>query len=474
MADVRAPADDDAGGAGARAVDTPPAQPPAGEPPPPVIPRRTGFFPRVRHLPRVVWMLGFASLFNDVSSEAVFPLLPSFLVMLGAPMSFLGLIEGSADAVSSIIRLLSGRFSDRGPRRLLVTGGYLLPAIARVGIAAALAPWQVLAARLLDRTGKGIRSPPRDAMIADSVKPTERGRAFGLNRSMDHLGAAIGPLLASAMLGLGLGLRSTFVIASAFGLVAPVLLFLRLRDPRTAAGAAPAPPPAQVEAVRAVAPAQAEPVRAVAPAPAPAQVEPVRAAAVPLSGALQRGFASYLSVCVLFALGNSSDAFLLVRARDLGWTPAQLPLLWFFHHLVKSAVAIPGGALSDRHSRAVVVSAGWGAYALTYLGFAFAYAGWQIPVLFLAYALYHGLAEGAERAIIADLAEPGARGRAYGLYHAFVGVAALPAGLATGWTWDHWGAYWALGLNSACAGIASLLLFWLAFTGPLRRAKRAG
>ena len=283
MADVRAPADDDAGGAGARAVDTPPAQPPAGEPPPPVIPRRTGFFPRVRHLPRVVWMLGFASLFNDVSSEAVFPLLPSFLVMLGAPMSFLGLIEGSADAVSSIIRLLSGRFSDRGPRRLLVTGGYLLPAIARVGIAAALAPWQVLAARLLDRTGKGIRSPPRDAMIADSVKPTERGRAFGLNRSMDHLGAAIGPLLASAMLGLGLGLRSTFVIASAFGLVAPVLLFLRLRDPRTAAGAAPAPPPAQVEAVRAVAPAQAEPVRAVAPAPAPAQVEPVRAAAVPLS-----------------------------------------------------------------------------------------------------------------------------------------------------------------------------------------------
>jgi MFS family permease len=297
----------------------------------------------------------------------------------------------------------------------------------------------VLAARLLDRTGKGIRSGPRDALLADSVAPSERGRAFGLNRSMDHLGAAIGPLLASGLLALGASLRTTFALASLFGLLAPVVLFYRLRDPRRSD-------------------------RAAAPAAVPAAPRAAR-------GALQPGFAAYLAVCVIFALGNSSDAFLLVRARELGWSAATLPLLWFFHHLVKSVVAIPGGALADRHSRAVVVSAGWGAYALTYLGFGFASARWQILVLFVAYALYHGLAEGAERAIIADLSESGARGRAFGLYHGLVGVAALPAGLATGWVWDRAGARWALGLNAGCAAIAAVTLFWLAFAGPLKRAE---
>jgi len=399
--------------------------------------RKSGLFPRVGHLPRVVWLLGFASLFNDLSSEAIFPLLPGFLVSLGAQMSFLGLIEGSADALSSVLKLVAGRLSDRGSRRLFVTGGYLLPAIARAGIALASAPAQVLAARLLDRTGKGLRSAPRDAMLADSVKPTERGRVFGLNRSMDHLGGAIGPLMSSGLMLLGLSLRKTFGVAAFFGLLAPVLLFLRLKDPR-----------------------------AIDPAHAASHAPSART-----RGGLQKGFAFYLSVCVLFAFGNSSDAFLLVRAHELGWSQTAIPLLWFFHHLVKSAVAIPGGALSDRHSRAVVVSAGWFAYALTYVGFAFATAGWQMLALFLAYALYHGLAEGAERAIVADLAESGARCRAFGLYHGFVGAAALPAGFGTGWIWDHWGAAWALSINAACAGIASLLLFWLAFAGTLRRAR---
>jgi MFS family permease len=406
---------------------------------PPAAPRRkSGLFPRVGHLPRVVWLLGFASLFNDLSSEAIFPLLPAFLASLGAPMSFLGLIEGSADALASVLKVVAGRRADRGPRRWMVTGGYLLPAIARAGIALAVAPAQVLAARLVDRTGKGIRSGPRDALLADSVKPTERGRAFGLNRSMDHLGGAIGTLLSSGLLALGLSLRGTFGVAALFGLLAPVLLFIRLKEARAT-----------------------HPAHAAVPAASTARGR----------GGLQKGFALYLTVCVLFALGNSSDAFLLVRAKELGWAPAAIPLLWFFHHLVKSAVAIPGGALSDRHSRAVVVSAGWFAYALTYLGFGFATARWQILALFVAYALYHGLAEGAERAIIADLAEPGARGRAFGLYHGFIGVAALPAGFGTGWVWDHWGARWALSINAAFAAIAALLLFSLAFAGTLRRAK---
>jgi MFS family permease len=386
-------------------------------------------FRTVQRLPRVVWLLGFASLFNDVSSEAIFPLLPLFLAQLGAPMGFIGLIEGSADALASIIKMIAGRLSDRGPRRLFVTGGYTLPAIARAGIALATAPWHVLTARLVDRAGKGIRSSPRDALIADSVDSSERGRAFGLNRSMDHLGAAVGPLIASALVALGVGLRATFVVAAVLGLVAPAMLFLRLREP--------------------------------------AHVPRVEEASVEAGPRLRPGYSSYLVACVLFALGNSSDAFLIIRAAEVGWK--NVPLLWFFHHLVKSAAALPGGALSDRHSRAIVVASGWAAYALTYVGFGFASSPVQIVLLFLAYALYHGLAEGAERAIIADLAERGGRGRAFGLYHGFVGVAALPAGLVTGLVWDRWGARWALGLNAACAAIASAFLFWLAFVGPLRR-----
>jgi MFS family permease len=385
-------------------------------------------------LPRVVWLLGLASLLNDVSSEAIFPLLPTFLASLGAPMSYLGLIEGSADALASLIKMASGKLSDRGPRRTLVASGYALPAIARAGIAAAMAPWQVLGARLFDRTGKGIRSGPRDALIADSVVPSQRGRAFGLNRSMDHLGAALGPVIAWALLSMGASLRTTFAVASVFGLLAPAVLFFRLRETEQLADRS-----------------------------GPLDTRP-------REGALRPGFAAYMVACVLFAFGNSSDAFLLVRAREVGWSATTLPLLWTFHHLVKSMAALPGGALSDRHSRALVVAAGWAAYALTYVGFGFASARWQIVVLFLAYALYHGLAEGAERAIVADLAERGARGRAFGLYHGLTGVAALPAGIATGWIWDRYGAVWALGINASCAAVGAMFLFALSFAGPLRRA----
>jgi len=388
----------------------------------------------LRKLPRVVWLLGLASLLNDVSSEAIFPLLPTFLATLGAPMSFLGLIEGSADALSSLIKMASGKLSDRGPRRTLVASGYAMPAIARALIAAAMAPWQVLGARLFDRAGKGIRSGPRDALIADSVAPSQRGRAFGLNRSMDHFGAALGPVIAWALLSMGASLRTTFAVASVFGLLAPAVLFFRLRETEQL----------------------------------PDRSGPLDTR--PRSGTLRPGFAAYMVACVLFAFGNSSDAFLLVRAREVGWSATALPLLWTFHHLVKSMAALPGGALSDRHSRALVVAAGWGAYALTYVGFGFASARWQIVVLFLAYALYHGLAEGAERAIVADLAERGARGRAFGLYHGLTGVAALPAGIATGWIWDRCGAAWALGINASCAALGAIFLFTLSFAGPLRRA----
>src|SRR4029079_3991355 len=227
---------------------------------------------------------------------------------------------------------------------------------------------------------------------------------------------------------------AVFLVAAGIGMIAPFVLFFRL------------------------------------PEQSPDVAEHSGPIAKPEGGSLRHGYSSYLIACVLFALGNSSDAFLLIRAHEVGWASSHLPLLWAFHHLVKSLAAVPGGTLSDRHSRGMVVSFGWVAYALTYVGFGFANQRWQILGLFLAYALYHGLAEGAERAIVADLSDRGARGRAYGLYHGLIGAAALPAGIGTGLVWDRWGPAWALGANAAFAAAASVILFGLTFAGPLRRS----
>jgi MFS family permease len=289
----------------------------------------------VRGIPPLVWLLGLASFLNDVSSEALFPLLPLFLSTLpGGSPAVLGLVEGAADAAASALKVVAGRLSDRGPRRTLVVGGYALPALARGAIALAALPWHVLAARLADRMGKGIRSGPRDALLADAARPGQTGRAFGLQRSLDHLGAALGPLVASGLLAAGVSIRGTFWIAAALGMAAPALLALRLRDP----GAGPPPP-------------HAGPLDPPSPREAPS---------------LSPRFWRFLALAALFALGNSTDAFLLLRAGEVGFSAAAIPLLWFGHHAVKTLAGLPGGALSDRIPRAAVVAAGWGAYALAY------------------------------------------------------------------------------------------------------------
>ncbi|WP_248344256.1 MFS transporter [Anaeromyxobacter paludicola] len=392
----------------------------------------------MRGLPATAWLLGLASLLNDVSSEAIFPLLPLLLTqVLAGGMRYLGAVEGGADALAAAVKVAAGRWSDRGPRRLLVAGGYGLPALARAGIAAALAPWHVLAARLLDRLGKGIRSGPRDALLSDAVAGDDVGRAFGLQRSMDHLGAAIGPLLAAGLLAAGVGLRATFWIAAALGMAAPALLLRGLREPRAGAGAGTGSP------------------RAGAPPPAP------------LPAPLRR----YLVLAALFAMGNSTDAFLLAKARLVGYPAATLPLLWFGHHLVKTLTGAPGGALSDRLPRGLVVAGGWTAYALAYAGFSVAGTRLEVALLFGFYALYHGLTEGAERALVADLAPAGGRGRAFGWYYGAAGAAALPAGLLTGWLWEARGPAVALGTCAAFAGAAAALLL---ATPALHRTQPAG
>lgn len=421
----------------ARVTDLPrlPVQPspPAGDDGSPPAPRR--------RLPATVWLLGWASLLNDVSSEAAFPLLGPFLAMLGAPMQFVGLALGAADTLAVAIKILVGRASDRWRRRRpLVVGGYLLPAAARALLAVAVHPWHVLVARTLDRGGKAIRSGPRDAMLADAVDPRDRGRAYGFTQALDHVGAAIGPLVASLCLARGLSFRATFALAAGLGVLAPLLLAFRLPE-------VPRAPPAQPAAETTLPPGTGRPLGA------------------------------YLIAVGLFAFANSSDAFILIRAQQLGWSVATLPLLWLGHHLIKAVTTALGGLLSDRVPRWTLIAGGWLAYGATYWGFSLATTPAQLALLLGAYALYHGLAEGTERALVSDLAGGGKRGAAFGLYHGVVGGAALPAGLLMGRVWDRWGAGAAFRVEALFAFVATAALLGLVATGrlgrfPARDAKR--
>jgi len=386
-------------------------------------------------LPAAVLALGFASLLNDVGSEMIFPLLPLFLTQtLGAGPAFLGLVEGAADALASLLKLASGAVSDRLARRKpLVVLGYGVAGLVRPLVAVAAAPWHVLAVRLADRFGKGMRSAPRDALIADSVPRDEAGRAFGFHRAMDHAGALVGPLVAMALLSAGLELRTVFWLALAPGLLAAMAVLLAPERMRAPASRAPAP------------------------------------AARPAHGPMPARFRTYLLVLALFSLGNSSDAFLLLRANELGVPTAMLPLLWAALHVAKMLSATVFGRLSDRLPRVRLVIAGWGVYALGYLGFATATGPWQACAWFVFYGVWYGLAEPAEKALVRDLVPEGRRGAGFGWYNFVLGAAALPAGLLAGGLWRAFGPAAALGTGAALAGASALLLAaWSRAGAPVR------
>ena len=372
-----------------------------------------------------VLVLGVVSLLTDVSSEMIYPLLPLFLTgVLGAGPAFLGAIEGIAESTAALLKLASGYISDRVPRRKpLVVAGYGLSALVRPLIALAASPGFVLGVRFCDRIGKGIRTSPRDALIADSVEPELRGRACGFHRSMDHAGALIGPLLAAGLLAwFTLDLRTVFWLAAIPGLLAVLFLVVGIRElPR----------------------------------------QPSSAASAGKTGVtfLPRGqLRAYLLILLLFTLGNSSDAFLLLRASELGVAPALLPLLWAFFHLVKMLSVFPFGALSDRIGRRGVIIAGWGIYAAAYLGFAMATSELHIWLLFAGYGLFYGLTEGAEKALVADLAPAAERGAAFGWFNAAIGLGALPASLLFGALWQWFGPLAAFGCGAALAAVAAVLL----------------
>jgi MFS family permease len=383
-------------------------------------------------LPRTVVLLGFTSLFTDVGTEMIFPLLPVFLTeMLGAGPAYLGLVEGAANTVASLLKLVSGIVADRAKRRKpLVLFGYAIASTARPLFALATRPWHVLVVRVADRIGKGVRSSPRDALIADAAG-SRTGRAFGFHQAMDNAGAVAGPLLATLLVGLKVPIRSIFWIAVVPGAIATSLV-AAVREPRR-----PSP----------VAPSSATPADA---------STPPRSVVV-----LDRRLVSYLTILTFFSLGNSSDAFLLLRARSIGLSTAKIPILWAALNLSKVIWSYLGGSLADRFPRARLVACGWLVYTAVYIGLGAATATWHVWALFVFYGVFYGLTEPVEKAMVSGLVDPSARGRAFGAYNFVVGITAIPAGVLTGSLWHAWGPAVALDTGAAFAGAACLaLLAW--------------
>ncbi|MDX6270549.1 MAG: hypothetical protein QOD28_1772 [Acidobacteriota bacterium] len=440
--------------------------------------RTPGLFRRYRQLPRNVLVISLVSFLNDASSEIIYPLLPVFLAgALGVTPVVIGLIEGGAESVSSFLKLFAGYFSDRsGRRKAPVVFGYALASIVRPLLGFATSWPQVFAVRFADRVGKGIRSAPRDAMIADSATPHERGLAFGFHRAMDHLGAVVGPLLGFALLISIAGNRNAptlaeyrwiFLAASIPALAAVLVAAFAIRETRKDRDDGRASRKAERERADAShaenedgAPAS---TNAAAPAAAPSVV--ASAAAPPrfsLRGFSLRGFDGnfkrFLIIIALFTLSNSSDAFLLLRAREVGISTATIPLLWAALHVSKVLSSLVGGDLSDRLGRKTLIVTGWLFYAAVYLGFAYVSTVGGAWVLFLVYGIYFGLAEGAEKALVADLVPADKRGTAYGLYNLAFSITVWPASLLMGALWSWRGASVAF-VASACVGtLAALLL----------------
>jgi MFS family permease len=387
---------------------------------------------RRRPLHPVVRATGWVSFFTDLGSEIIYPLLPEFVTTtLGAPKAVFGLIEGLAEGTPALVKYLSGALSDRvANRKWLVLAGYGLSSAVKplIGLAKftslAVAPYLVLVLRVTDKLGKGIRGAPRDALVAD-YSEGQQGRAFGFQRAMDHAGAVGGGLVAFALVGLlGLDISRVILLSVIPGALSLLVIALFVREKpghasRAAARPTSAPPP------------------------------------------LTREFRTYAVAAVLFALANSSDAFLLIRAKEMGLAVALFPLVWALLHVVKAVTSLVGGRLSDRLGRRPLLIGGWVLYGLVYVGFAAFDTPLAVWILFPVYGMFYGATEGAAKAFVADLVPAGSRGRAFGVLGMLEGLMLIPTGLAVGWLWDVRGSgELALALE---AGIALTAALWLAF-----------
>lgn len=384
-----------------------------------------------------IWVLTITSFLTDVSSEMVLNLVPLFLAnVLGVRTAIIGLIEGIAETTASLTRLYSGRLSDRlGRRKWLTVLGYGLSTLAKPFLYFAESWGWVLGVRFADRLGKGIRTAPRDALIAGSIEPTERGFAFGLHRAGDTAGAFLGLAIAT------------------------LLIYLTQADQRLLTQ----------ETFRRVV------LWSILPAALAVLILALAAREVPIAAAgagsasrregLDRRFLAFLAVIVLFTLGNSSDAFIILRAQERGLSLLQIMAMLLTFNLVYALLSTPFGSLSDRLGRRRLLLAGWLTYSLIYLGFALAQRGWQVWLFYGLYGLYYAANEGVARAFIADLVPDARRGTAYGLYNATVGLMALPASLLAGLLWQGVGSWGGFGPAApfyfgALLSFLAVVFFW--------------
>ena len=379
----------------------------------------------MRDLPPVVKSLGWVSFFTDAASDMIYPLLPAFLRSLGAGGQWLGIMEGVAEAVGSLVKWRAGALSDRAGRKRFVLLGYSVSTFVRPLLSLAMSPWQVVLIRATDRLGKGVRSAPRDALLAGAVEPERRAMAYGFHRMMDNLGAVVGPLMAFSLAHFfDVAPRTIFALALVPGIVALLTIVFGVREK-------PAEAPASEAAAKAKDDAK--------PAPLPRSVK------------------VYLVAVAIFSLGASADSFLLLRLSKQGLGDAWLPIAWLTLNLAKSATNIPGGRLSDRigHRRTLLIA--WVLYAAVYalLPFATSYAvTWGVMIV---YGAYYGLSEGGEKALVAELAPAASRGRAFGALHAVTGLAVLPANAVFGALFDASPSY-AFWTSAGCAAAGAGVL----------------
>lgn len=402
---------------------------------------------KIKNLPRNVWAVSFTSFFMDISSDMVLNLLPLFLAnVLGVKTGTIGIIEGMAEATASLLKLFSGWLSDKlGARKWLAVAGYTLSAVSKPFFYFA-STWGVVAGvRWSDRVGKGIRTAPRDALLADSTPKAIHGLAFGFNRAMDKAGAFLGLLIAALVVWLA---QRTEVDLSRSTFQSIVLLSMI---------------PALLSVLTLVFGAKDVPVSSQRTAPKFSLKH------------MGKPFNVFLVIISIFTLGNSSDGFLILRAQNLGVSVVGILVMLAVFNLVISLVATPAGSLSDRIGRRKLITGGWLVYALIYFGFALANSTWQVWFLYLSYGLYFGLAYGTSNAMVADLVPENMRGTAYGTYHAVIGLLAFPASLIAGILWQGVGGWTGFGpsapfiFGGALALIAALLMiFWMPKTVILR------
>jgi MFS family permease len=386
--------------------------------------------PTRRPLPRAVIALGWVSLLTDAASDMIYPLVPAFLITIGGGAEALGWIEGIAEAVAALVKIIAGRVSDRAARKKpLIAAGYGLSALARPLFALATSPFHAVLVRSLDRVGKGLRGPPRDLVLAASVGAESRGAAFGFHRMMDNFGGVLGPMLAFLLLRVfDVPLRTVFAASLVPGLFAVVVILVFVREP-----------PRHVEPVRASAPEGLDPPSKLAPLP--------------------RAARRYLAIVGLFSLAGSGDLFLLNRMTDLGMDRALVPVAWVSLQLGKGLLNVAGGRASDRYGRRPVLVVAWILYAASYAGFGLV-GSWPLAWGILAiYAFHYGFAEGGQRALLAELVPSAARGRAFGIQLAIEGIAVLPANVIFGLVYSRISpavAFVGSGAIALCAAIALL------------------